>query len=1230
MKFRFDTSAGNHVKEILLKLNLPDHRSILTDSKIYIKMVMECRDEDTLALGWAKANPTSVMATSNIDILQSHVVDSFILSDKDDTNGKALLVCEVHQCVQHGEGPKADVTNSYAQNIPNVKTKVNTFSKETNIRIGISSLATSSGDCNEDSLRLLLSRIAWVAQLKECPFKLWSGNTFRYNLRTNGGYLCMSDTKDDNCYHSKRICIHMKSDRSIKDEFNIMHKEDIIIKVSRKKPMTMVSMIVMDNDSDMEEERGNESMASGHFKQSECPKTGGLILSLLEEVVKVGQVMGYRMEGCMANMEEIIGVKGVEDTITMNWKMSLNIQGSIILNGSPTEEFEFGKGLKQGDPLSPFLFILIMESLHLSFQRVVDAGLFHGVKLRDTVTFSHLFYAASGLKINMCKSKILGIHVNNDNISRAAEDLGCQVLKLPFSYLGSMVGGRMHRLHSWDDTVDRVRNRLSKWKMKMLSSGGRLTLVKSVLGSMPIFHMSLFKVPVGEILLKKKAGWGVIEPSTPKIEYYVQMGFEVSNPSQGKGIKLMNYLRITLGNGVLRGYGTSPVALEDKLVAQPDMGIAFISQAAQEVVLKNAQFCEFLFLQQQVASRQGTDRWTWNGRMAQVISVSPRTSAYPLGIFHDKAQTPLTREVLGTKCSSWSSETLVGKDSRNNYATWKLPNTSYMRFQYSVETLWITHTMASNTNSGERRSIEELEGMRWHLKPPEQTLVRVTILERKSDLDDDERVENVLVIQGKTCTKQQEFIDCYHTTWDENLPTIEGIESEWGKPISSEACLVILKERVKYSMEDMISDARVFIVISKEKVDTHQYQCYGPRYSVEESLYADIVKSEHERMKNGHPTILAISVEDITKDMSRLTVPNATQKCDLCGPEISWQNVNCQQKTASKTREEKDSHNEVKLLKTFERKGQTTKCKQLIEDSSQSVTSENKACRQKKEEIWQSKKLFYCEEKEEEAEVQFSKEEFPPLGNTHVARPCVKSEVHYSGNATARANFLRSMKGGIRIDKDDITIYKKVTKIKTSNQTEIVEIAELEVSEEEFHRDNVETQDTLERTTTSTGKEIFTKNYFTPEEPGALYKRYQLKANQTPIRVDKSDAWRSVAQDLELSASKEAVKAMQNTSYSYNAKPQICYGNPHRKDNIGLINSRRCSSSNKEPEESSSNWKPGHKRLEAITIYTQKMMQSKTMVSTATTGKGFLEDDESDDDSILIVDPGWDDYSSSC
>ncbi|GKA01825.1 RNA-directed DNA polymerase, eukaryota, partial [Tanacetum coccineum] len=67
--------------------------------------------------------------------------------------------------------------------------------------------------------------------------------------------------------------------------------------------------------------------------------------------------------------------------------------GSILVNGSPTSEFKFFKGLKQGDPLSPFLFILIMESLHLSFNNVVNAGLFKGIHINDSLSLSHLFYA---------------------------------------------------------------------------------------------------------------------------------------------------------------------------------------------------------------------------------------------------------------------------------------------------------------------------------------------------------------------------------------------------------------------------------------------------------------------------------------------------------------------------------------------------------------------------------------------------------------------------------------------------------------------------------------------------------------------------------------------------------------------------------------------------------------------------------------------------------------------
>nr|GFB66706.1 RNA-directed DNA polymerase, eukaryota, reverse transcriptase zinc-binding domain protein [Tanacetum cinerariifolium] len=68
-------------------------------------------------------------------------------------------------------------------------------------------------------------------------------------------------------------------------------------------------------------------------------------------------------------------------------------RGSILINGSPTEEFQFGKGLKQGDLIAPFIFILIMESLHLSFHRVVEAGMFQGLQLGCDVTLSHMFYA---------------------------------------------------------------------------------------------------------------------------------------------------------------------------------------------------------------------------------------------------------------------------------------------------------------------------------------------------------------------------------------------------------------------------------------------------------------------------------------------------------------------------------------------------------------------------------------------------------------------------------------------------------------------------------------------------------------------------------------------------------------------------------------------------------------------------------------------------------------------
>nr|GEV36950.1 putative RNA-directed DNA polymerase, eukaryota, reverse transcriptase zinc-binding domain protein [Tanacetum cinerariifolium] len=176
---------------------------------------------------------------------------------------------------------------------------------------------------------------------------------------------------------------------------------------------------------------------------------------------------------------------------------------------------------RQGDPLAPYLFILVMESLHLSISRVIDVGIFTGVRIAPSIMISHLFYAddavfigewsqenlkgimqmlrcfslMSGLAINIKKSHLLGVGVPSHFVNEATDLLGCSVMKTPFKYLGITVGGSTFLVKTWDRTINKLKLRLSNWKLKTLSIGGRFTLIKYVLGSTPTYNMSLYKVP---------------------------------------------------------------------------------------------------------------------------------------------------------------------------------------------------------------------------------------------------------------------------------------------------------------------------------------------------------------------------------------------------------------------------------------------------------------------------------------------------------------------------------------------------------------------------------------------------------------------------------------------------------------------------------------------------------------------------------------------------------------
>nr|GEV36798.1 RNA-directed DNA polymerase, eukaryota [Tanacetum cinerariifolium] len=113
--------------------------------------------------------------------------------------------------------------------------------------------------------------------------------------------------------------------------------------------------------------------------------------------------------------------------------------------------------------------------------------------LKGIINILQCFFLASGLKINIQKSQVLGVGVPSSIVMQAASSIGCGVLHKQFWYLGVMMGECMSRHTAWASTVDKLRSRLFKWKVKTLSIGGRLTLLKAVFGALPLYNMSIFK-----------------------------------------------------------------------------------------------------------------------------------------------------------------------------------------------------------------------------------------------------------------------------------------------------------------------------------------------------------------------------------------------------------------------------------------------------------------------------------------------------------------------------------------------------------------------------------------------------------------------------------------------------------------------------------------------------------------------------------------------------------------
>ncbi|KAK1305933.1 hypothetical protein QJS10_CPA10g01486 [Acorus calamus] len=199
-------------------------------------------------------------------------------------------------------------------------------------------------------------------------------------------------------------------------------------------------------------------------------------------------------------------------------------KASVLVNGNPCGFFHLNKGLRQGDPLSPLLFVIVANVFSRMMSSAVEDGWIRGLCTRvggvpmshvqhadDTIILSEAeagsiwgikfickcFELLLGLKINFRKSSVAGIHVEDNTLRGFADILACEVQKFSIHHLGLPLHlGRLSK-GEWMPLVGRFERRLEGWKSRFLSFGGKLTLLQSVLSNLPIYYLSIFRIPKG-------------------------------------------------------------------------------------------------------------------------------------------------------------------------------------------------------------------------------------------------------------------------------------------------------------------------------------------------------------------------------------------------------------------------------------------------------------------------------------------------------------------------------------------------------------------------------------------------------------------------------------------------------------------------------------------------------------------------------------------------------------
>lgn len=367
-----------------------------------------------------------------------------------------------------------------------------------------------------------------------------------------------------------------------------------------------------------------------------------------------------------------------------------SVSFSILINGHPTDPFNPKRGIRQGDPLSPYIFILCAEVLSGLINKEQRNGHITGVAIATNApAISHLLYAddsilfcrakldeataimnvlktyqqASGQKVNMDKSEmIFSPNISSDFKREFHNKLPIKISSSIQKYLGMPTHFGRSKEQDFNFIMDRIWKKLKGWKEKNMSFEGRAVHIRAVAQAIPTYIMSCFLLPKGLCCRIEKVvcsfWWGSTDLKK-KIHWTKKDNLFKSKLEGGMGFKILRDFNLAMLAKQVWRFQTNPNTLVSKCFKAKYYPYTNIMQAT---IGSNPSFAWRSIYNSKWIIQRGSCWRIGNGQSVSIWDDNWIPSHYNLKIIstpRDNSELSLVKDLIDHENKEWKTNILI-------------------------------------------------------------------------------------------------------------------------------------------------------------------------------------------------------------------------------------------------------------------------------------------------------------------------------------------------------------------------------------------------------------------------------------------------------------------------------------------------------------------------------------------------------------------------------------------